>query len=108
MKRIFLSAAIALSLLASGALLAQSTAPSAPAATQPNVRTAKLKVEGLWCASCGYIVSRALTRAPGVIDAKVSMRAKTAVVTFDSSKTNLAALVAVTSQYGFPSRVIAD
>ena len=101
MKRIFLAAAMALSLLASGVTLAQSTVPSTPAATQPDLRTAKLSVEGLWCASCGYIVGQALKRKAGVVDAKVSMRTKTATVVYDPSTIDIGALVAVTAEYGF-------
>ncbi len=108
MKRIFLAAAMALSLLASGVTLAQSTVPSTPAATQPDLRTAKLSVEGLWCASCGYIVGQALKRKAGVVDAKVSMRTKTATVVYDPSTIDIGALVAVTAEYGFPSRIISQ
>ena len=110
MKRVYLAAALALSLLASGVLLAQSTVPSPPpppAATQPHLQTAKLSVEGMWCASCGYIVGQALKKKPGVVDAKVSMRTKTATVLYDPSTIDVAALVAATAEYGFTSRLIA-
>ena len=36
----------------------------------------------------------------------VSFKKKTAVVAFDDSKTNVAALTAATANVGFPSRVI--
>ncbi len=85
---------------------AAATAPSAPAPAQENIRTVTLRVDGLWCPSCSYILRRALMETPGVVDAKVSMRAKSAVVTYDPSKTAVAALTAATTKYGFPSQVI--
>ncbi len=85
---------------------AATPAPSAPAPAQENIRTVTLRVDGLWCPSCSYILRRALMETPGVVDAKVSMRAKSAVVTYDPSKTAVAALTAATTKYGFPSQVI--
>ncbi len=107
MKRAYLAAAMTLSLFASSVLLAQSTVPSNSAGTQANQQTAKLSVEGMWCASCGYIVGQALKGKPGVIDAKVSMRTKTATVVYDPSTIDVGALVATTAEYGFTSRVMA-
>lgn len=104
----------------SGALLAFSDSPASnllqvPAAVrtisevtpvQETIQTTTLKVDGLWCPSCGYIVSQELKRTPGVLDAEVSMRNKMAIVTYDSSKTTPADLVAATAGLGFPSEVI--
>ena len=112
--------ALGVPLLASGALLAQSEAPataspqvsaagttaSDTAPVQDPIRTAKLKVEGLWCPSCGYIVSQVLKRTPGVLDVQVSMRTKTAIVRYDSTKATLADLVSAPTNYGFPSQII--
>ena len=81
-----------------------SSAPSA--AGQATLETVALKVDGMWCASCAYFVHQALTGTPGVLDAKVSGRRGTAVVTYDRSKTTVAALIAATKNYGYPSRVI--
>ncbi len=85
---------------------AATPAPSAPAPAQENVRTVTLRVDGLWCPGCSYIVRRALMGTPGVVDAKVSMRAKSAIVTYDPSKTAVAALTAATTKYGFPSQMV--
>lgn len=85
---------------------AAATAASAPAPAQDNIRSVTLRVDGLWCPSCSYIVQKALLRTPGVVDAEVSMGAKTAVVSYDPSKTAVAALIAVTTKYGFPSRIV--
>ncbi len=105
-------------LLIGGAFLANSTilvpassptsaavTPS-PAPLQENLLTATLEVNGMWCGSCSYMVTKVLVRTPGVVDAKVSMRTKTAVVTYDQTKTDTDALVAATTNYGYPSRVI--
>jgi len=69
-------------------------------------RTVTLKVDNLFCATCPYIVKRTLSRIPGVTEVDVSYREKTAVVTFDDRKTNLAALLAATAGTGFPATVI--
>ena len=55
-------------------------------------RTVTLKVDNLFCATCPYIVKRTLSRIPGVTEVEVSCEEKTAVVTFDDRKTDVAAL----------------
>lgn len=87
-----------------------STAPSydAGATVSPVVATERsvtLQVDGMFCPSCPYIVRRALEKTPGVIKASVSLRDKSAVVTYDSSKTEVAALITATTGIGYPSRV---
>ncbi len=69
-------------------------------------RTVTLKVDNLFCATCPYIVKRTLSRIPGVTEVEVSYEEKTAVVTFDDRKTDLAALLAATAGTGFPATVI--
>ena len=117
MRAVIVFIAVSVPLLASGALLAQSEAPataspqvtatgttaSDTAPVQDTIRTAKLKVEGLWCPSCGYIVSQVLKRTPGVLDVEVSMHTKTAIVRYDSTKATLGDLVSAPTSYGFPS-----
>lgn len=69
-------------------------------------RSVTLAVDGMTCASCPYIVKQTLADVPGVSDVTVSFKKKTAVVAFDDSKTNVAALTTATTNVGFPSRVI--
>ena len=69
-------------------------------------RTVTLKVDNLFCATCPYIVKQALSRISGVTEVEVSYQEKTAVVTFDDRKTDVAALMAATAGTGFPSNVI--
>ncbi len=93
MKRLLAAAFAALMLLAAhGASAAE--------------RTVTLKVDNLFCATCPYIVKRTLSRIPGVTEVEVSYEEKTAVVTFDDRKTDLAALLAATAGTGFPATVI--
>ena len=120
LKRIVLTVALLASLLAGGALLvdsnvmapvsSQASATSVgavgAASAQEAIRTVKLKVDGLWCGSCAYIARQALIRTPGVLDARVSGRTKTAVVTYDPTKADLETLIAATTNYGYPSQVL--
>ncbi len=64
-----------------------------------------LRVDGMSCPSCPYIVRRALENTPGVIKASVSIRDRSAVVTYDGGKTEVAALIAATTEIGYRSRV---
>lgn len=76
--------------------------------TAQNQKTVTLKVDNMYCASCPYIVRQALERTPGVIDAAVSFRDKQAVVTFDETKTDVAALIIATSEAGYPSHLVSN
>jgi mercuric ion binding protein len=68
-------------------------------------KTVTLKVDNMTCASCPVIVKGSLAKVDGVSAAKVSFEKKTATVTFDDAKTNVAALVAATTNAGYPSKV---
>ena len=120
MNRTAFAVLIGVSLLTAGVLLANSNflAPASPqiaaatpassraAPSQENIRTAELKVDGMWCSSCAYFVKQALMQTPGVHDAKVSMRTMTATVSYDPTQTGVEALVAATTNYGYPSAVL--
>ena len=93
MKKPFGAAAIAAAILINGQALAAQ-------------QSVTLAVDGMTCASCPYIVKQTLTGVPGVSKVTVSFRKKIAVVTFDDSKTNFAALTTATTNVSFPSRVI--
>ncbi len=66
-------------------------------------RTITLAVKNMDCASCPFIVRKSLEGVPGVAKAEVSLKEKTAVVTFDDVKTNVSALTKATGQAGYPS-----
>ena len=67
-------------------------------------RSVTLRVDGMFCPSCSYIVRRALENTRGVMKASVSLRDKSAVVTYDCGKTEVAALIAATTKIGYRSR----
>lgn len=81
---------------------ADTVAEAAP--QQGQLKTVALKVDGMWCASCGYIVHQALMGTPGVVAAKVGFG--DAEVTFDPSKAELADVIAATGKYGFPAELV--
>lgn len=90
----------ALAALALGGLVV--TAGSAFAAE----KTVTLSVPGMYCASCPYIVKQSLAKIGGVGPVKTSLETRTATVTYDDQKTNLAALTAATANAGYPSHPI--
>ncbi len=89
MNRILAFAAVAVGLAASSAGAAE--------------RTITLAVENMTCADCPYIVRKSLERVPGVVKVIVSLRNKSAVVTYDDAKTDVKGLTAATTNAGYPS-----
>ncbi len=71
-------------------------------------RIVTLKVKNLYCATCPYIVRRALLATPGVSAAVVSYRDKTATVTYDASITTTRKIIEATTNVGFPSALITN
>lgn len=86
-------------LLAAAALA--STGPTSAAE-----RTITLAVDNMTCELCPPIVKKSLARVPGVSKADVSAERHTATVVFDDHKTTPAALVAATTNAGYPSRPV--
>jgi mercuric ion binding protein len=66
-------------------------------------RTVTLAVRNMYCAACPYTVKASLKAVPGVGGVAVSLRDKTAVVTYDDGKTDVKALVEATTKAGYPS-----
>jgi mercuric ion binding protein len=69
------------------------------------LQTVTLDVHNMTCAVCPITVKKALERVAGVTDAKVDFDKKTASVSFDPDKANLAALTKATTDAGYPSSV---
>ena len=69
-------------------------------------QTVKLKLENFSCPSCAFIVQSTLADLPGVANCKVSYREKTASVTYDDTKTDVAAFTTATAELGFPSHLV--
>jgi mercuric ion binding protein len=90
MTKILGAALVGLGLLASPAAFAGET-------------TVTLDVPGMYCAACPITVKTSLDAVPGVAKVVVSLATKTATVTFDDAKTSVPALVAATTNAGYPS-----
>jgi len=87
-----------LSLIAASvlALLASSDAFAAE-------QTVTLAVKNMYCAACPHTVKASLQAVPGVKQAVVSYKDKTAVVTYDDAKTDVKMLITATTNAGYPS-----
>jgi len=87
-------------LLASAAIVVGVLAPSTALAAE---KTITLAVKNMYCADCPFIVRKSLEAVPGVSKAVVSYKEKTAVVTYDDTKTDVTALTHATTEAGYPS-----
>jgi mercuric ion binding protein len=80
-----------------------------PSVAQAADKTIVLKVTNANCQLCAPIVKRVLSRVAGVraVDVKQAdqMADPLATVTFDDALTNVSALIAATTNAGYPSRV---
>ena len=86
-------------------LLAAATLASTVPASAAE-RTVTLAVDNMTCELCPPIVKKSLARVPGVAKTDVSAEQHTATIVFDDQKTTLAALVAATTNAGYPSRPV--
>jgi len=80
---------------------ALATVMAAPVWAAPE--TVTLAVSKMTCAACPITVKKALSRVPGVTEVSVSYEKKQAIVVFDDTQTNVAALTRATADVGFPS-----
>ena len=65
-------------------------------------KTVTLAVENMYCSACPITVKSSLEAMPGVAKVVVSYANKTAVVTFDDTKAAVRALIAATTNAGYP------
>ena len=90
-------------LLATGLLIGLAlSAHPAKAADQ----TVTYRIANMTCASCPYIVKKSISAVPGVSKVEISFADKTAAVTFDDSKTTVAALAAASANAGYPAELV--
>jgi mercuric ion binding protein len=75
----------------------------AASATSAAEKTVTLAVKNMYCADCPFVVKRSLEAVPGVAKVAVSYKDKTAIVTYDDSKTDVQGLTAATTNAGYPS-----
>ena len=64
------------------------------------------KVDGMYCSACPAIVKKALINVDGVKGATVSYSKKTAIVTFEDTKTDTKSLIQATTKAGYKASVI--
>jgi mercuric ion binding protein len=70
-------------------------------------RIVTLNVANATCELCSPIVKRALNRVPGMLDVQITEKDEAAIakVRFDDSRADTTALIAATTNAGYPSRV---
>jgi mercuric ion binding protein len=90
MKKLLASTAIALSVLVPcGAFAAE--------------KTVTLAVKNMYCSACSHTVKASLEAVPGVVKVVVSYNDKTAIVTYDETRTDVRSLTTATTNAGYPS-----
>lgn len=85
--------------------LGTAVVPPTFAAETAATKTVTLAVENMYCAACPITVRKALEKVPGVTQAKVDYKTKTATVTFDPAKTKVEDLTRATTEAGYPSKL---
>ena len=81
------------------AFVAAAPLPAVAGASQ----TVTLDVKNMTCAACPITVKKAINQVPGVVSATVEYESRTAVVTFDPSKTSVEGITKATADAGYPS-----
>ena len=82
-------------------------ARKAAAAAAAGARRETLRIEGMWCTSCGLVLEDALMALPGVLDAETSYAASLLRVTWDSHAIALDAVtdrIALLGYHAVPAR----
>ena len=69
-------------------------------------QTITFKVDGMYCSACPTMVKKTLINIDGVKDATVSYSKKTAVVTFEDTKTDTKSLIQATTKAGYQASVV--
>ena len=65
------------------------------------MKTARLFIDGMYCAACGIDIERALHRLPGVTSANISTLDNSAIVCFDEADVTLPEIVNTIEQSGY-------
>ena len=69
-------------------------------------QTIAFKVDGMYCSASPAIIKKVLTNIDGVKDATVSYSKKTAVVTFEDTKTEVTNLTQAITKAGYYANVV--
>ncbi len=73
------------------------------ASEETSIKTVTLAVKNMTCRMCPITVRKSLTKLDGVISASSDFDSKTATVKFDPHKVSIDALIAATTNAGYPS-----
>jgi mercuric ion binding protein len=76
-----------------------------PAVGSAEEHSIQLVLENMTCKMCGFTVKKSLEKTGGVTNSSVDFDSKTATITFDDEKTTIEALIAATTDAGYPSKV---
>lgn len=107
MKKFLLIGPAALAMAGSGVALALGgSAQDRPAATATAQRQTTFAIEHMTCATCPITVKKAMEGVAGVTAVRVDFAAKTARATYDTRRTNAAAIAAASTNAGYPARAI--
>ena len=106
MKRIAISASLALSLGAAGILSAIAIPPvlAQSASTQVAARMAVFAIENMTCPACPLTVKTAMENVEGVQSVEIDFDAKTATVVYDASVAAVEAIAAASTNAGYPAK----
>jgi mercuric ion transport protein len=77
----------------------------AQAPPQASTQRVMLDVQNMTCAMCPITIKKALDGVDGVESATVDFNSKTALIKFDSNKTNVEALINMTTNVGYPATI---
>jgi Cu+-exporting ATPase len=72
------------------------------------MRKVEINVDGMHCGSCATLISRALTKSPGVITANVNYASRKARVEFDESQLDEQKLVSLIASKGYGATIGVD
>ena len=71
-------------------------------------RTARFAIANMTCASCPFIVKRAMEGVDGVRSVSVSFEKKEAVVVYDDAHTDPKAIAEASTRHGYPARLVEE
>ncbi|RMF74129.1 MAG: mercuric transport protein periplasmic component [Alphaproteobacteria bacterium] len=66
-------------------------------------RRVTFRIENMTCASCPFIVKKAMEGVEGVKTVSVSFEKKEAVVVYDDARTTPAAIARASTEHGYPA-----
>jgi len=71
-------------------------------------QTVEMNIEKMTCAMCPFTVRKAMQQVDGVHKVEVDYKKKTAVVTYDDTKTDTAEVAQASTDVGYPATLVAE